>query len=99
MGIASGAVLFLVIWSMTFLVLIPIRIQTQGEAGDVVPGTHHGSPERHHLKRKAWLTTAIAAVLWVIIGGVILTGAVTVRDIDLFKRMGPSAFESHETGA
>ncbi|RBI75747.1 DUF1467 domain-containing protein [Roseovarius sp. TE539] len=97
MGIASGIVLFLVIWSMTFLTIIPIRIQTQGEAGDVVPGTHDGSPQKHHLKKKAWLTTAIAAVLWVIIAGVIFTGAVTVRDIDMFKRMGPSASESHET--
>jgi len=76
MGIASGIVLFLVIWSMTFLTIIPIRIQTQGEAGDVVPGTHDGSPQKHHLKKKAWLTTAIAAVLWVIIAGVIFTGAV-----------------------
>ena len=97
MGVASAAVLYLVIWSMTFLTIIPIRLQTQGEAGEVVPGTHAGSPQKHHLKKKAWLTTAIAAVLWAIIAGVILTGTVTVRDIDMFKRMGPPASEWRET--
>lgn len=90
MGITSGIVLFAVIWFMTFLVIIPLRLQTQGDLGQIVPGTHAGSPEVHNLKRKAWLTTAISAVLWAIIAGVILSGMITVRDIDgwMFNRMG-----------
>ncbi|WP_101067784.1 DUF1467 family protein [Roseovarius salinarum] len=94
MGITSAIVLFMVIWFLTFLIVIPIRIQTQGEAGEVVPGTHDGSPEHHHLKRKAWITTGVAFVLWAIIAGVIVSGLVTVRDIDMFERMGPGAAES-----
>lgn len=89
MGIASGIVLFMVIWFMTFLCVLPIRIQTQGEAGTTVPGTHHGSPENHHLKKKFIITTAIAFVLWVIAATIILSGWITVRDIDYFERMGP----------
>jgi len=91
MSIASAIVLYLVIWFMTFLTVLPIRIRTQGEAGAVVPGTHAGSPERHHLRRKALIATAIAAVLWATVFAVIVTGAVTVRDIDMFDRMGPAA--------
>ena len=87
MGVASGIVLYLVIWFMTFLVAIPIRLQTQGEAGDVVPGTHDGSPQKHHLKKKAWITTAVAAVLWAVIAYIIITGTITVRDIDMFGVM------------
>ncbi|MGR3496502.1 DUF1467 family protein [Citreimonas sp.] len=92
MGITSGAVLFAVIWFMTFLCVIPLRLQTQGDLGKIVPGTHAGSPEVHNLKRKAWLTTAISAVLWVIIAGVIISGVISVRDIDgwMFNRMGGS---------
>lgn len=90
MGVVSGIVLYLVIWFMTFLTVIPIRIQTQGEAGDVVPGTHAGSPEKHHLKKKAWITTGISAVLWTIIAGIIISGVISVRDIDIFNRMGPA---------
>ena len=89
MGITSGIVLFAVIWFMTFLCVIPIRLTTQGDIGEVVPGTHAGSPEVHNLKKKAWITTGISAVLWIIIASVILSGAITVRDLDWFQRMGP----------
>lgn len=91
MGLTSGIVLFAVIWFMTFLVVIPIRLKTQGDLGEIVPGTHAGSPEVHNLKRKAWVTTLVSAVLWAIIAGTILSGAITVRDIDgwMFNRMEP----------
>ncbi len=97
MGIASGIVLFMVIWSLTFMVVLPIRIQTQGDLGDIVPGTHAGSPEHHHLRKKAYIATGIAVVLWGIIASIILSGAISVRDIDMFNRMGPPSTESRET--
>ena len=91
MGVTSGFVLFAVIWFMTFFIVLPIRIQTQGDLGDIVPGTHAGSPEHHHLKKKAWITTGIAFVLWIIIGGTIVSGVITLEDIDWFNRMGPGS--------
>ncbi|QGX97681.1 DUF1467 family protein [Roseovarius faecimaris] len=87
MGPVSGLVLYLVVWFMTFFCVLPIRITTQGEAGTTVDGTHHGSPERHHLKKKAWITTGIAFVIWAILAYIILTGTITVRDIDMFGTM------------
>ncbi len=90
MGVASGLVLYMVIWFMTLFVLLPLRIQTQGEAGEVVPGTHAGSPQRHHLKKKFLITTLVAAVLWAIIAYIIISGTITVRDIDMFNRMRPA---------
>lgn len=91
MGVTSALVLFAVIWFMTFLIILPFRVQTQGDRGDVVPGTHAGAPEVHNLRRKALLTTAISFVLWVIIAGIILSGVITLRDLDWFNRMGPPA--------
>jgi len=93
MSIASAIVLFMVIWFLTFLIVLPIRIQTQGEAGRVVPGTHSGSPERHHLKRKIWIATGVTVVLWAVIFAIVVTGTVTVRDVDFFHRMNPPAAE------
>ena len=92
MGITSGLVLFAVIWFMTFLIVIPIRLKTQGDVGQVVPGTHAGSPEVHNLRRKAWITTMISAVLWIIIASIIIFEVITVRDIDgwMFNRMNGS---------
>ena len=90
MSITSAIVLYAVLWFLTFLVVIPIRLQTQGDVGQVVPGTHAGSPEVHNLKKKAWITTGVTAVLWCVIAGTILSGVITVRDIDMFNRMGPA---------
>ena len=89
MSITSGIVLFMVIWFMTFLVVIPINLQTQGDLGKVTPGTQAGAPEHHHLKKKAWITTGISAVIWAIAATIILSGWITVRDLDMFNRMGP----------
>ena len=90
MSITSAIVLFAVIWFMTFLIAIPIRLKTQGDVGKVVPGTHAGAPEHHQLKKKAIITTIVAAVLWRIITAIILSGWITVRDLDWFNRMNPA---------
>jgi predicted secreted protein len=91
MTITSAIVLYAVIWFMTFFIAIPIRLQTQGDVGDVVPGTHAGAPEHHQLKKKAIITTIVAAILWLIISGIILSGWISVRDFDWFNRMGPAS--------
>ena len=92
MGITSALVLYAVCWFMTFLIILPLRIQTQGDLGEIVPGTHAGSPEVHNLKRKAWRTTWIAFLVWAILFVIIVFEFVTVRDIDalMFDRMSGS---------
>ncbi len=82
MGIASGIVLYLVIWFLTFFIALPIRLKTQGDEGEIVPGTHAGAPQVHHMKYKAIVTTLVAAVLWAIIAGIIVSGWITVDDLD-----------------
>jgi predicted secreted protein len=90
MTITSAIVLFAMIWFMVFFVVLPLRLVTQGEAGEVVPGTHASSPQDHRLGRKAWITTAVAALLWAGIASVILWGPWEVRDLDWFGRMAPA---------
>lgn len=82
MGPVSGIVLFAVIWSLTFCVALPIRIQTQGDLGDIVPGTHAGAPEHHHIRKKIFWTTVVAAVLWGITATIILSGWITVDQVE-----------------
>lgn len=98
MGITSALVLFAVIWSMVFLIALPIRVKTQGDLGDIVPGTHAGAPEVHNIGKKARITTVISLVLWAIISGIILSGAISVRDLDWFERMGPAATTDGTSG-
>jgi len=87
LGPVSGLVLLAVIWTIVFFVVLPLRLETQGEAGDIVPGTHASSPANFSFKRKARITTYFAVPIWAVIATVILTGAVSVRDIDWFDRM------------
>ncbi|MCD1627132.1 DUF1467 family protein [Seohaeicola saemankumensis] len=89
MGITSALVLYAVLWFLTFLVVIPIRLKTQGDVGQIVPGTHAGAPHEPNLRKKALITTAVSAALWVIIAYVLVSGMLTVRDIDWFNRMEP----------
>ncbi len=89
MSITSAIVLYAIIWFMVFFVAIPMRIETQGDRGEVVPGTHSSSPEVHHLKKKAWISTWVTFILWAIICGIIISGLISMRDIDVFNRMDP----------
>ena len=88
MGITSGLVLFAVIWAMVFLIVLPIRVQTQGDLKDVVPGTHAGAPVHHHLQKKALWTTLIAAIVWGIAATIILSGWITIDDVETWFRAG-----------
>ncbi|MEO0916824.1 MAG: DUF1467 family protein [Pseudomonadota bacterium] len=87
MGPVSAIVLFAVVWAMVFFVVLPLRLTTQGEDGDVVPGTHASAPANFDLGRKAKITTLWAVPIWAVIAGTILSGVITVRDIDWFERM------------
>lgn len=89
MAITSAIVLFAVIWFMTFFIALPIRLRTQGDEGKIEPGTHSGAPEVHNLMKKAMITTAVALVIWAIVVMIILSGVISVRDLDWFNRMGP----------
>ncbi|NNE53314.1 MAG: DUF1467 family protein [Sulfitobacter sp.] len=88
MGITSGLVLYAVIWSLTFLIALPIRVQTQGDLDEIVPGTHAGSPEHHYLRKKAFWTTVVAAVIWAIAATIILSGWISVDDVESIFRAG-----------
>ena len=87
MGITSAIVLFAVIWFIAFLVILPLGLQTQAEAGEIVLGTHGSSPANLEMRKKVRLTTFWAIGLWIVIAGTILSGLITVRDLDWFNRM------------
>ena len=89
MGITSAIVLFAVVWFMTFFVVLPLRMQTQDEAGEVVPGTPRSAPADVQIGRKARITTFFAVPIWAALVAIILSGWVSVRDLDWFDRMGP----------
>ena len=88
MSIVSAIVLLAVVWFMTLFVVLPIRLETQGDVGERVEGTHAGSPSSSFsMRRKLKIATLFAVPIWAVIASVILWGGLTVRDIDMFNRM------------
>jgi predicted secreted protein len=87
MSITAAFVLYLMIWFLVLFVALPIGLRTQGEAGEVVPGTPASAPVDAGLRRKMFWVTIVATVVWLAICGVILYSGLTVRDIDFFHRM------------
>ena len=87
MSVTSAFVLFAVIWFLTFLIVIPFRIKTQGDLGVVLKGTQAGAPEVHDLRIKAIITTGLSLILWLLITILIVFEIVTIEDIDFFGRM------------
>lgn len=87
MQVTSAIVLYAVIWFMMLLIIVPIRIKTQGDLGEIVPGTHAGSPEIHFLKKKIWITTGVSFVMWAIAVFIVVTGTITLEDIDFFNKL------------
>lgn len=87
MSIASAIVVYAVLWFLTLFVVLPIGLRTQGEAGEIVPGTPASAPAESRMRRKFVLVTAIAFVIWAPLCAFIAWGGVTMRDIDIWGRM------------
>lgn len=81
MAVTSAMVLFAVIWFMVLFVVLPLRLRTQGEAGEVVKGTHASAPANFRPRRTALIVTIVAFFVWVIVAGIIWSGTITVDDL------------------
>jgi predicted secreted protein len=88
MNLTGGIVLFAVIWFMVLFVVLPIRFRSQEDEGVVVPGTPPSAPADAQIGRRAKITTIVAVILWIIIATIILSGVVTIQDLDWFNRLG-----------
>ncbi len=85
----SAFVLFAIVWAMVLFIVLPIRLKTQGESGDIVPGTPSSAPANPQMKRRLVITTAVSLVIWGAIVAVIVSGVISIEDLDVFYRPTP----------
>jgi predicted secreted protein len=90
MTITAVIVVYAVLWFLCLFVILPLRLVTQHDTGEVIPGTAPSAPVDAQMGRKLRLATIWATVLWAIACGVILSGVVEVADLDFFGRMHPA---------
>lgn len=88
MSITGGLVLYVVIWFMTMFVILPVLSRTQGEDGEVVPGTHKGAPSNFRLGRTMLICTLWATPIWAVVAGIILSGVIDVEMLDWNNYLG-----------
>lgn len=87
MNLTGGIVLFATIWFMAFLTILPIGHKSQSDAGHVVPGTPASAPAELNMRRKVITTTIVTIVVWGICAVVLISGAITMEDVDWFNRL------------
>ncbi len=88
MTITAAIVLFAVTWFMVFFCVLPLRFVSQAEAGEVVPGTPKSAPTDPMLRRKAKITTVVAALIFAALYAIITSGIITIDDIDYYTPVG-----------
>lgn len=91
MSIVSALVLYAVIWFLVLFITLPIRLETQGDRGEIERGTQAGAPANFNFRKTARLVSIISFAVWVVIAGVILSGVISVEDFDWFNRMSTPA--------
>jgi predicted secreted protein len=89
MNITGAIVLYAVIWFLTFYIVLQVRTRTQGEAGEVVPGTPAGAPATEDVGRSARIATLFATLIWAALAAVILSGRFSVDDMNIFGLRAP----------
>ncbi|MEO0344573.1 MAG: DUF1467 family protein [Pseudomonadota bacterium] len=89
MTITSMIVLFAVIWFLMLLIILPIGMRSQEEAGEVEPGTPASAPSDFQFKRIVTWTTVVTIVLWLITCGIIISGWISVDMMDFYNGISP----------
>ena len=62
---------FICIWFITLFVVLPFGVHTQGEAGDVVPGTPESAPHTSNMPKLFLINTVVASVVFAVVYAVI----------------------------
>ncbi len=81
-------ILFVITWFLVMFVVLPIRLRTQGEEGDIVEGTHAGAPADFRLGRTMLIVTLITLVVWGLEIWAVRAGLVTERGIEWQRILG-----------
>lgn len=80
-GVVTGLVIYLVSWWIMLFTILPLSVRGQHENNEVVAGTDPGAPVDPGLKRKAWLTTVAASVVWLVIFVIVEFGLIDVETL------------------
>jgi predicted secreted protein len=73
--------IYFIVWWLVFFTVLPWGIQSQGEAGEIAPGTDPGAPAVHRLRAKLTWTTIVASFVFGAFYWAFVTRAVAFADL------------------
>lgn len=72
----SGILVYIVIWWLVLFMVLPFGVKREE---NVEPGHDSGAPQKAHMWKKVFATSAVSAILWVVAWFVITSGMIEVR--------------------
>ena len=72
MTIGSAIAIYFVIWWVTLFAILPFRVRSQVEAGEVSPGSDPGAPAKFHMGWYLVVNTLVAGVVYLLFWFVLL---------------------------
>ena len=67
MPITSAIAVFVVVWWLSFVAVLPIGARSQSDAGNVVAGTDPGAPVTPRLLFRASIATGVAVIMTLLV--------------------------------
>ena len=86
MSIAGGLAVYFIIWWLTLFAVLPFGVRTQGESGEVVPGSPESAPAKFAIVRTFAITTVISAIVFAGVYWVLTSGRFTLDDIPFLPK-------------
>jgi len=83
MSLTMAIALYFIIWWTVLFAVLPFGVRTQGEDGNVVPGTPASAPAAPRMLRVVVLNTLVAAVVFAIVWAVIFYRLVHVENFPI----------------
>lgn len=87
MTISAAFVLFAVLWFLLLFIALPLKLKTQSEVGKIIEGTPLSAPDNPQVKKKMIWVSAITFILWIPICLIIMSGIVSISDLDFYGRL------------
>lgn len=82
MGTALSIAVYFIVWWLTLFVVMPFGVRTQGEDGEVVPGTPRSAPAAIRIWRLLAINTVIATIVFAVLYFGIRTGWISAEYLD-----------------
>ena len=85
MNLALSLALYFIIWWTVLFAILPIGLQTQGEAGEVVPGTPASAPVKPRFLWIIGVNTLVSLVVFLVVRAAVVYQWLPLGTIDMSK--------------